>query len=133
MAEQIQADEASWNEVGVTLIFTGVTSAFLLSVFELARRNSVLQAVFDRRRKLRPHRTPPPLIRHSLLEWLFLSNEMRYSEYSDLSHMKDVLQERRRQRIAAKKKFKAIERRANNGSGGGLFGFGSQVCQGKLR
>jgi hypothetical protein len=42
--------------------------------------------------------------------------------------MKDVILERRRQRIAARKKLKAIERQAENGTGGGLFGREMEVC-----
>ncbi len=98
MAEKIDPDDASWEEVKVALIFTAATSAVFLSIFETARRNPAVSSVFDRRRNSKPHRTPPPLIRNSIFEWLFLSNEPRYSEYSDLSHMKDVILERRRQR-----------------------------------
>jgi hypothetical protein len=98
MAEKIDPDDASWEEVKVAIIFTAATSAAFLSIFEIARRSPALSTVFDRRRNSKPHRTPPPLIRHSIFEWLFLSNEPRYSEYADLSHMKDVILECRRQR-----------------------------------
>lgn len=98
MAENIDPDDASWEEVKVALIFTAATSAVFLGIFEIARRNPAVSSVFDRRRNSKPHRTPPPLVRNSVFEWMFLSNEPRYSEYSDLSHMKDVILERRRQR-----------------------------------
>jgi len=104
MAEQIEEDKASWLEVQVTAIFTAATSAIFLGIFEIARRNPSISSVFDRRRKSKPHRTPPPLLRNSIFEWLFLSNEPRYSEYSDLCHMRDVINERRRQRNARRKR-----------------------------
>lgn len=104
MAEQIEEDKASWAEVQVTAIFTAATSAIFLGIFEIARRNPSISSVFDRRRKSKPHRTPPPLLRNTIFEWLFLSNEPRYSEYSDLCHMRDVISERRRQRSARRKR-----------------------------
>jgi hypothetical protein len=104
MAEQIEEDKASWAEVQVTAIFTAATSAIFLGIFEIARRNPSISSVFDRRRKSKPHRTPPPLLRNTIFEWLFLSNEPRYSEYSDLCHMRDVINERRRQRSAKRKR-----------------------------
>lgn len=110
MAENIEADDASWAEVRVSLIFTAATSAVFLSIFEIGRRNPSLSVVFDRRRNSKPHRTPPPLIRHSIFEWLFLSNEPRYSEYSDLSHMRDVILERKRQRDQQKKRQREKEK-----------------------
>jgi len=98
MAEQIEEDDASWSEVLATLALTGVTGAVFLTIFEVARRVPSLTEVFDRRRMTKPFRTPPPLLRNSIFEWLFLSTEPIYSEYSDLAHMGDVLKEKRRQR-----------------------------------
>ena len=105
MAENIEEDKASWAEVQVTFILTVGTSAIFLGIFEIARRSPVISSVFDRRRNSKPHRTPPPLLSTSIFEWLFLSSEPRYSEYSDLSHMRDVIQERRRQRNPGRSGF----------------------------
>ncbi len=104
MAEKIEEDDPSWSEVQGALILTAATSAIFLSIFEIARRHPTLVgSVFDRRRTSKPNRTPPPLLRNALFEWLFLSNEPRYSEYSDLNHMRNVIVERRRQRDRVKK------------------------------
>ena len=75
MAETIQVDDESWSEVIVTLAISTATSAIFLSVYEIARRNPSLVEVFDRRRATKPNRTPPPLLRNSIFEWLFLSND----------------------------------------------------------
>ena len=105
MAETIDPDKESWAEVQVTLGLTAITSTIFIAVFETARRNPAITQVFDRRRNTKPHRTPAPLLRKSLLEWLFLSNEPRYSEFSDLAHMRDVISERRTQRQKKSNKF----------------------------
>lgn len=117
MAEQIEEDKASWAEVQVTFILTAGTSAIFLGMFEIARRSPVISSVFDRRRNSKPHRTPPPLLSTSIFEWLFLSNEPRYSEYSDLSHMRDVIQERRRQRNPGRSGFFSSGRRNREDDG----------------
>ena len=98
MAETVEADDESWTEVIVTLAISATTSAFFLTTYEIARRNPTLIEVFDRRRATKPNRTPPPLLRNSIFEWLFLSNDPTYSEYSDLAHMRDVIMEKRKQR-----------------------------------
>ena len=98
MAETIEADNESWDEIKVTTQFTGGLVVVLIAVFEIARRNPAVAAVFDRRRGTHAHRTPPPLLRNSILEWLFLSNTDGYKEYAFLSHMRDVISERRRQK-----------------------------------
>ena len=119
MAEQIETDKASWAEVQVTCILTLGTSAIFLAIFEIARRSPVISAVFDRRRNTKPHRTPPPLLSSSMFEWLFLSSEPRYSEFSDLSHMRDVIQERRRQRNPGRSGFFSSNRGSrDNGDSG---------------
>ncbi len=91
MAETIEADDESWTEVIVTLAISTTTSLFFLTTYEIARRNPTLIEVFDRRRATKPNRTPPPLIRNSIFEWLFLSNDPSYVEFADLSHMRDVI------------------------------------------
>lgn len=98
MAEQLEYDDASWSEVQVTLIFTAATSAIFLTIFEVARRSPILYFVFDRRRATKPNRTPPPLLRNTLFEWMFVSNAPEYIAYSNLGHYRDVILERRRQR-----------------------------------
>ena len=103
MAEQINVDDPSWDEVKVTLLFSGVTAAIFLTVFEVSRRSPAVLAVFDRRRSTRPHRTPPPLLRNFIFEWLFLNNDPVYTEYSDISDMRDVLKQRRVQRLKLEK------------------------------
>ena len=102
MAETIEEDDASWSEVIVTLAISTATSAVFLTIYEVARRNPTLIEVFDRRRATKPNRTPPPLLRFPIFEWLFLSNDPTYSEYSDLAHMRDVIQEKRKQRNPGK-------------------------------
>ena len=98
MAEQLEYDDASWSEVQVTLIFTAATSAIFLTIFEIARRSPILYFVFDRRRATKPNRTPPPLLRNTIFEWMFVSNAPEYIAYSNLGHYRDVILERRRQR-----------------------------------
>ena len=105
MAETIEADDESWSEVIVTLAISTATSAVFLTIYEVARRNPSLIEVFDRRRVTKPNRTPPPLLRSSIFEWLFLSNDPTYSEYTDLAHMRDVIQEKRKQRNPGKHGF----------------------------
>lgn len=101
MGEQIEFDDASWAEVKVTVIFTVATSAVFLTIYEIARRNPILHFVFDRRRATKPNRTPPPLLRNTIFEWMFVSNDPEYMDYSNLGHMRDVILERRRQRKRA--------------------------------
>ena len=117
MAEKIEVDDESWSEVIVTLAISTATSAVFLTIYEVARRNPSLIEVFDRRRATKPNRTPPPLLRHSIFEWLFLSNDPDYSEYSDLAHMGDVIREKRRQRNPKKQGF--WSRWGKNGSENG--------------
>ena len=105
MAETIQVDDESWSEVIVTLAISTATSAIFLSVYEIARRNPSLVEVFDRRRATKPNRTPPPLLRNSIFEWLFLSNDPTYSQYTDLAFMRDVIQEKRKQRNPGKQRW----------------------------
>eukprot|EP00555_Chaetoceros_dichaeta_P001918 CAMPEP_0198277244 /NCGR_PEP_ID=MMETSP1447-20131203/65739_1 /TAXON_ID=420782 /ORGANISM="Chaetoceros dichaeta, Strain CCMP1751" /LENGTH=1436 /DNA_ID=CAMNT_0043972247 /DNA_START=89 /DNA_END=4397 /DNA_ORIENTATION=- len=107
MAETIDADSASWDEIKATSILTGFLAVVLTVVFEIARRNPAVSAVFDRRRGRYAHRTPPPLLRNTILEWLFLSNADGYKKYAVLSHMRDVITERWRQ----KKKLKKLKER----------------------
>lgn len=105
MAETIDADSASWDDIKATSILTGLLAVVLTAVFEIARRNPAVSAVFDRRRGRYAHRTPPPLLRNTILEWLFLSNSDGYKKYAVLSHMRDVITERWRQ----KKKLKRLK------------------------
>jgi len=86
MAETIEADNASWAEIKATSILTGLLAVVLTGIFEIARRNPAVSAVFDRRRGRYAHRTPPPLLRNTILEWLFLSNTDGYKEYAVLSY-----------------------------------------------
>ena len=79
MAEKIEVDDESWSEVIVTLAISTATT--------------------------KPTRTPPPLLRHSIFEWMYLSNDPDYVEYADLAHMGDVIKEKRRQRSPQKKGF----------------------------
>ncbi len=102
MAETIEVDDESWSEVIVTLAMTTATSAVFLTIYEVARRSPTLIEVFDRRRATKPNRTPPPLLTNPIFEWLFLSNDPIYSEYSDLAHMRAVILEKRKQRNPGK-------------------------------
>ncbi len=112
MAETIEADDESWTEVIVTLAISTTTSLLFLTTYEIARRHPTLNLeVFDRRRVTKPNQTPPPLLRNSILEWMFVSNDWTYSEYADLAHMRDVIMEKRKQRREASGN--------NYGSGGG--------------
>ena len=105
MAEKIEVDDESWSEVIVTLAISTATSLAFLTIYEISRRNPSLIEVFDRRRATKPTRTPPPLLRHSIFEWMYLSNDPDYVEYADLAHMGDVIKEKRRQRSPQKKGF----------------------------
>ena len=96
MAEEIEADNASWTEIQVTLLFTAASAAVFLTIFETSRKNPAVAAVFDRRRESMPDRTPPPLLRR-IFEWVFLSTDPAYIDYSDMAHQKEVITERRRQ------------------------------------
>ena len=107
MAEEIEADNASWDEIKVTAIFNGCFAVGLLTLFEITRRIPAVAAVFDRRRESHEGRTPPPLLRNGILEWLFLTNTDSYNDYAFLSHMRDVILERRRQ----KKKLRVINKK----------------------
>jgi len=130
MAEKIEEDDPSWSEVQGTLILTVATSALFLTLFEIARRHPKLVAIYDRRRNTKPHRTPPPLLKHVLMEWLFVSNEPRYVEYSDLSHMRNVIVERRRQRNQQRVLLEESQRRYRYGNGNGNGGSGSPTSGG---
>lgn len=101
LVEQLERDVSSWQEIRVTLLFTLLTSLVFLGLFEFCRRKPSVAAVFDRRRYFKPTRTPPPLIQSRYLEWLFLSADPAYSEYSEMVHARDVIRERRRQRLIA--------------------------------
>lgn len=120
MAETIEADDESWSEVLVTLTISTATSAIFLTIYEIARRNPSLIEVFDRRRITKPNRTPPPLLRNSILEWLFLSNDPNYAEYSDLAFMRDVIREKRKQRHPERYGF--FKGWGGGGGGGGNGG-----------
>jgi hypothetical protein len=125
MAETIEADDESWSEVLVTLTISTATSAIFLTIYEIARRNPSLIEVFDRRRTTKPNRTPPPLLRNSILEWLFLSNDPSYAEYSDLAFMRDVIREKRKQRHPERYRFFKGWGGGNGGGNGGDNGGGN--------
>ena len=97
LVEEMEEDVATWEEIKVTALFTMVTSLAFLLIFELSRRKPSVAAVFDRRRATRPTRTPPPLMRSRIFEWVFLSTDPAYLEYSDMVHRRDCIRERRRQ------------------------------------
>jgi len=118
--EQIEEDSSSWDEVKVTTIFTTATAAIFVTIFELCRRSPAVSVVFDRRRASKPQRTPPPLLRNSIFEWLFLSNDPTYVEYADLAHMRDVIYERMRQRHLVNFKLKSDMRVIAHGSSASL-------------
>lgn len=103
MAEEIETDEASWEEIKVTFLFTAITASSFILVYEYSRRIPAVASVFDRRRATKPNRTPPPLMRSRLFEWLFLSTDPAYIEYSDMVHRRDVIKERRRQHAMAQR------------------------------
>lgn len=102
LVEEIEEDVATWEEIKVTALFTMVTSLLFLLVFEYCRRRPSVAAVFDRRRSTRPTRTPPPLMTGSsgrrVFEWVFLSTDPAYLEYTAMIHEEAVIRERRRQR-----------------------------------
>jgi len=99
MAEEIEEDVATWDEIKVTTLFTAATSLAFLLVFEWSRRKPSVAAVFDRRRSTKPTRTPPPLLRGSrVFEWVFLSTDPAYVEYTAMVHEEAIIRERRRQR-----------------------------------
>ena len=102
LVEEIEEDVATWEEIKVTALFTMVTSLLFLIVFEYCRRRPSVAAVFDRRRSTRPTRTPPPLMTGSsgrrVFEWVFLSTDPAYLEYTAMVHEEAVIREWRRQR-----------------------------------
>ena len=102
LVEEIEEDVATWEEIKVTALFTMVTSLLFLLVFEYCRRKPSVAAVFDRRRSTKPTRTPPPLMTGAsgwrVFEWVFLSTDPAYLEYTAMVHEKAVIRERRRQR-----------------------------------
>ena len=102
LVEEIEEDVATWEEIKVTALFTMVTSLLFLLVFEYCRRKPSVAAVFDRRRSTKPTRTPPPLMTGPsgwrVFEWVFLSTDPAYLEYTAMVHEEAVIRERRRQR-----------------------------------
>jgi len=86
----------TWANITVNLSIGLITTLLLLIVYEVARRiPSFSKALFDHERSIRPHRTPPPLMRSrckpssttqwpALLEFLFLSLSKEYIEYSSV-------------------------------------------------
>ena len=98
LVEEIEQDVATWDEIKVTALFTMVTSLLFLLIFELSRRKPSVAAVFDRRRSTKPTRTPPPLMHGRVFEWVFLSTDPAYLEYSAMVHEEAIIRERRRQR-----------------------------------
>ena len=99
LVEEIEEDVATWEEIKVTALFTMVTSLAFLLVYEFSRRKPSVAAVFDRRRSTKPTRTPPPLMGGGrIFEWVFLSTDPAYLEYSAMVHEEAIIQERRRQR-----------------------------------
>ena len=99
LVEEIEEDVATWGEIKVTALFTMVTSLVFLLVFEVSRRKPSVAAVFDRRRSTKPTRTPPPLMSGGrVFEWVFLSTDSAYLEYSAMVHEEAIIKERRRQR-----------------------------------
>lgn len=102
LVEEIEEDVATWEEIKVTALFTMVTSLLFLLVFEYCRRKPSVAAVFDRRRSTKPTRTPPPLMTGAsgrrVFEWVFLSTDPAYLEYTAMIHEEAVIRERRRQR-----------------------------------
>lgn len=104
MSDTPRDDVPEWTGVLVTLLGSTIGSLICIAIYEVARRNPILAEVFDRRRISKPHRTPPPLMRNAIFEWLFLSTEAKYAEYSDLAFMREVILERRLQRHPEKRK-----------------------------
>ena len=99
LVEEIEEDVATWGEIKVTTLFTMVTSLVFLLIFEFSRRKPSVAAVFDRRRSTKPTRTPPPLMSGGrIFEWVFLSTDPAYLEYSAMVHEEAIIKERRRQR-----------------------------------
>eukprot|EP00563_Minutocellus_polymorphus_P011366 CAMPEP_0181061736 /NCGR_PEP_ID=MMETSP1070-20121207/22691_1 /TAXON_ID=265543 /ORGANISM="Minutocellus polymorphus, Strain NH13" /LENGTH=1460 /DNA_ID=CAMNT_0023141733 /DNA_START=161 /DNA_END=4540 /DNA_ORIENTATION=+ len=102
LVEEMTEDVATWEEIKVTAAFTLVTSLVFLVVFEVSRRKPSVAAVFDRRRSTKPTRTPPPLLvrggGRGVFEWVFLSTDPAYLEYTAMVHEGAVVRERRRQR-----------------------------------
>jgi hypothetical protein len=52
-------------------------------IFEFGRRHPAVATVFDRRRQSNPNRTPPPLIKSRICEWLFLRTDPAYLLYAE--------------------------------------------------
>ena len=99
LVEEIEEDVATWEEIKVTALFTMVTSLVFLLICEFSRRKPSVAAVFDRRRSTKPTRTPPPLMSGGrIFEWVFLSTDPAYLEYSAMVHEEAIIKERRRQR-----------------------------------
>jgi hypothetical protein len=111
------ASSNTWANIVINLSIGLVTTVLLLIVYEVARRvPSFSEALFDIKRSIRPHRTPPPLMRSrckpgsthwrwpSLLEFLFFSLSKEYIDYSS------AICEDEKRIIERKKKVKASER-----------------------
>lgn len=92
----------TWANIVVNLSIGLITTLPLLIVYEVARRvPSFSEALFDNKRSIRPHRTPPPLMRSrcrpgssnwrwpSLLEFLFFSLSKEYIDYSSVINQEE--------------------------------------------
>lgn len=88
-------DSATWTGVITSTYISLGTAAVFMFVFEFGRRNKAVAAVFDRRRQTNMHRTPPPLIKSRLCEWLFLRTDPAYLHYAEKAAEKEA--ERKKQ------------------------------------
>jgi hypothetical protein len=76
-------DSATWTGVRSSTYISLGTALIFMFIFEFGRRHPAVATVFDRRRQTNPNRTPPPLIKSRICEWLFLRTDPAYLLYAE--------------------------------------------------
>jgi len=100
-------DSATWTGVITSTYISLGTAAIFMFVFEFGRRNKAVAAVFDRRRQTNVHRTPPPLIKSRLCEWLFLRTDPAYLHYAEKAAEKET---ERKKQFESQRKLSVLRR-----------------------
>jgi hypothetical protein len=90
-------DSATWTGILSSTYISLGTALIFMFIFEFGRRHPAVAAVFDRRRQTNPHRTPPPLIKSRICEWLFLRTDPAYLLYAEKLDEKDKERRRKQQ------------------------------------
>lgn len=82
-------DSATWTGVRSSTYISLGTALIFMFIFEFGRRHPAVATVFDRRRQTNPNRTPPPLIKSRICEWIFLRTDPAYLLYAEKLDKKD--------------------------------------------